>query len=139
MKLDEKLVSLRKEKGLSQLQLAEMMNVSRQAISRWEVGTAIPSTENLKYLGKLYGISVDNLLNEDQLPIHKEPQKTDTVRKEVLKKRTKARIIFILILIAGLIMYITFNKYKDETVSIRDLENDVTWRDSDSDEFSMTW
>ena len=44
MKLEEKLVSLRKAKGLSQMKLAEMMNVSRQAISRWEVGAAVPST-----------------------------------------------------------------------------------------------
>lgn len=41
MKLEEKLVSLRKAKGLSQMKLAEKMNVSRQAISRWETGAAI--------------------------------------------------------------------------------------------------
>ena len=40
MKLEEKLVSLRKAKGLSQMKLAEKMNVSRQAISRWETGAA---------------------------------------------------------------------------------------------------
>lgn len=54
MKLEEKLVSLRKAKGLSQMKLAEKMNVSRQAISRWETGAAIPSSENLKYLSDLY-------------------------------------------------------------------------------------
>lgn len=48
MKLEEKLISLRKEKGLSQMKLAEMMNVSRQAISRWEVGAAVPSTDNVR-------------------------------------------------------------------------------------------
>ncbi len=53
MKLEEKLVALQKKKGLSQLKLAEIMNVSRQAISQWEVGTAVPSTDNLKYLGRL--------------------------------------------------------------------------------------
>lgn len=46
MKLEEKLVSLRRTKGLSQLKLAEMMNVSRQAVSRWEVGKAVPSIDN---------------------------------------------------------------------------------------------
>ena len=64
MKLDEKLVALRKEKRLSQLELAEMMNVSRQAISRWERGTAIPSTDNLRCLGELYGVCVDVFLND---------------------------------------------------------------------------
>ena len=53
MKLADKLVYLRKKQGLSQLKLAEMMNVSRQAISRWETGIAVPSAENLKYLGNL--------------------------------------------------------------------------------------
>ena len=73
MKLEEKLVALRKEKGLSQLKLAEMMNVSRQAISRWEVGAAAPSTENLKYLGALYHVPLEYLLNEDA----PEPVRTD--------------------------------------------------------------
>ena len=50
MKLEEKLTSLRKEKGLTQLELAEAVHVSRQAVSRWEVGTAIPTTENLAAL-----------------------------------------------------------------------------------------
>ena len=65
MKLEEKLVSLRKAKGLSQLTLADMMNVSRQAISRWEVGAAVPSIENLRFLSRLYGVSIDYLVNEE--------------------------------------------------------------------------
>lgn len=64
MKLAEKLAYLRKEKGLSQLKLAEMMEVSRQAISRWETGVAVPSFENLKYLRDLYGVSLDYLLDD---------------------------------------------------------------------------
>ena len=65
MKLEEKLVSLRKAKGLSQMKLAEMMNVSLQAISRWEVGAAVPSTDNLKYLGRLYDVPLEYLLHDD--------------------------------------------------------------------------
>ena len=65
MSLEEKLVSLRKQKGLTQMDLAEQLNVSRQAISRWEVGAAVPSTDNLKVLGELYGVPVDYLLNDD--------------------------------------------------------------------------
>jgi transcriptional regulator with XRE-family HTH domain len=64
MKLAEKLVYLRKEKGVSQLKLAEMMDVSRQAISRWETGVAVPSTENLKYLSNIYNVSLDYLFND---------------------------------------------------------------------------
>lgn len=65
MTLEKKLVALRKSKGLSQLKLAEMMDVSRQAISRWEVGAAVPSIENLKYLGALYNVPLEYLLNDD--------------------------------------------------------------------------
>ena len=62
----EKIALLRKEKGLSQLEVAEKLNVSRQAISRWEMGAAMPSTDNLKYLGELYGVPVDVLLDDGQ-------------------------------------------------------------------------
>ena len=65
MNLPEKLTSLRKQKGLTQQHLAETLNVSRQAISRWEVGTAVPSTDNLKVLSNLYGVPVDYLLNDN--------------------------------------------------------------------------
>lgn len=65
MNLATKLVSLRKQKGLTQMKVAEMLNVSRQAISRWEVGSAVPSTDNLKVLGELYGVPVDYLLDDD--------------------------------------------------------------------------
>lgn len=64
MSLSTKLVTLRKQKGLTQMDLAEKLQVSRQAISRWEVGAAVPSTENLKVLGDLYGVSIDYLLND---------------------------------------------------------------------------
>lgn len=64
MKLADKLLYLRKKQGLSQLKLAEMMNVSRQAISRWETGVAVPSAESLKYLGNLYNVSLDYLFND---------------------------------------------------------------------------
>ena len=65
MSLAEKLVSLRKQKGFTQMELAERLDVSRQAISRWEVGVAVPSTDNLMVLGELYGVSVDCLLHDN--------------------------------------------------------------------------
>lgn len=83
MSLAEKLVSLRKRAGLTQLDLAEKLNVSRQAISRWEVGTAVPSTDNLKVLGELYGIPVDFLLNDE---IETVPNKTETTVSELQEK-----------------------------------------------------
>lgn len=65
MKLQNKLYRLRKQHGMSQLELAEALNVSRQAVSKWEIGTAIPTIENFLAISKLYGVSVDYLVNED--------------------------------------------------------------------------
>lgn len=62
MELNQILATLRKERGLSQLELAEAVQVSRQAVSKWEVGTSVPSVENLKCLSELYQIPIDNLL-----------------------------------------------------------------------------
>lgn len=64
MKLEDKLVQLRKDKGLSQMYVANVLEVSRQAISRWEVGAAMPSTDNLRKLAELYDVNVDALLKE---------------------------------------------------------------------------
>lgn len=66
MELTEKLISLRKENGLTQLELAEKMEVSRQTISRWESGEVIPTTDNLRRLSELYGVSVGYLLNDSE-------------------------------------------------------------------------
>lgn len=71
MELNDKLIALRKKKGLSQLDVAEILNVSRQAVSRWEVGTSYPSVDNLAALSKLYDIALDDLMNvhlEGELP-----------------------------------------------------------------------
>lgn len=64
MRVTTKLVALRKQAGLTQLELAETLGVSRQAISSWEVGNTVPSTENLKALGALYHVPLDYLLND---------------------------------------------------------------------------
>lgn len=62
MDMREKLTSLRIENGFSQQELAERLNVTRQAISMWESGATIPSIDSLILLSKLYGVSVDEFL-----------------------------------------------------------------------------
>lgn len=58
MELSQKLKELRKKQGLTQLELAERLFVSRQAISGWEAGTSRPSTENLQSLSRLFNILI---------------------------------------------------------------------------------
>lgn len=65
MELNEKLTALRKSKQLSQAQVAETLDVSRQAISNWETGAVLPSTDNLIALSRLYQVPLDHLLNGD--------------------------------------------------------------------------
>lgn len=65
MKMEEKIITLRKKLGWSQEDLAEKMNVSRQAISRWENGTALPDAQNVLQLSKLFNVTTDYLLNDD--------------------------------------------------------------------------
>lgn len=77
MRLSDKIVKLRKANGWSQENLAEKLNVSRQAISRWEGDTAQPDTANILQLSKLFGVTTDYLLNDeyesdDDLPRVKE-------------------------------------------------------------------
>ena len=64
--LSEKLYKLRKNSGLSQEQLAEKINVSRQAISKWESGTAVPESEKLVTISNYFGVSVDYLLKDEE-------------------------------------------------------------------------
>ena len=65
MNLSEKLLALRKARAMSQEELAEHRDVSRQAVSRWEQGTAMPDAANLLQLSRLFGVSVDYLLNDE--------------------------------------------------------------------------
>lgn len=76
MQFHERLYEVRKRSGMTQNDLAEKLNVSRQAVSRWEMGTAKPDFENLIAISDLFGISIDYLLkgreDEPQRACHSE-------------------------------------------------------------------
>jgi len=93
--LSEKLYKLRKNSGLSQEQLAEKLNVSRQAISKWESGTAVPESEKLITISNYFDVSVDYLLKDDEAD---NARATDSAIEE--KPKMLAGII---ICIAGII------------------------------------
>ena len=67
MEFHEKLQELRKQKGLTQEQLAEALYVSRTAISKWESDRGYPNIESLKAIAKLFSVSVDALLSGEEL------------------------------------------------------------------------
>ena len=65
MEMSEKIIKHRKANGWSQEDFAEKLNISRQAISRWENGTALPDAQNILQISKLFHVPTDYLLNDD--------------------------------------------------------------------------
>ncbi len=66
MNLADKIISLRKQKGWSQEELAAQMDVSRQSVSKWESGASTPDLDKILLLSKIFGISTDYLLKDDE-------------------------------------------------------------------------
>ncbi|MBQ6077576.1 MAG: helix-turn-helix domain-containing protein [Clostridia bacterium] len=66
MRTEDVIFELRTKNGLSQDELAEKVFVTRQAVSRWEKGETVPSTETLKLLSKLFNVSINTLLGSPQ-------------------------------------------------------------------------
>ena len=66
MKLSDRILELRRQKGISQEELADQLGVSRQAVSKWESDRGMPDVENLKLMSQLLAVSVDSLLAEDE-------------------------------------------------------------------------
>ena len=67
MTLGKKILELRKKKGLSQEALSEIMDVTRQTISNWELDETSPNPEQLKMLSKEFNVSIDELLDNDRI------------------------------------------------------------------------
>lgn len=112
MRLSDKIVRLRKEKGWSQETLAEKLNVSRQAVSRWEGATAQPDASNILQLSKLFGVTADYLLNEDfesdnDLPKVKEI-KSDGVQQIMIFMVTLEVMILIIQFMSTIILQSVF-------------------------------
>lgn len=80
--LSEKLRSLRRRSGLSQEELAERLDVSRQAVSKWELGSAVPTADKLVEIADFFGVSLDFLMREgEENPyIGEIPKRTGTRR-----------------------------------------------------------
>lgn len=119
MELKEMLVDLRKKRGLSQAELAEAINVSRQAISRWEVGSAIPSADNLMYLSKFYKVSIDELMGVAS----DDKQLSDEAQHIASKKigfsnniRITLCVIAIFISVGALILFSVSNRQKNNEI-----------------------
>lgn len=99
MTLAEKLLSLRTQRGLSQEDLAERMEVSRQSVSKWETGQGGPDLDKIIKLADLFGVSVDELVREGERPQPPEPPQPQVVyverEKHGLTAAQKTGIVFV--------------------------------------------
>lgn len=84
IEIANRLVELRKKMGLSQEELADKLGLSRQAVSKWERAEASPDTDNLICLAKLYGVSLDSLLDTEQ--------SVEDIAREVKEKKEEGSV-----------------------------------------------
>ena len=80
MEFHEKLQELRKNKGLTQEELAEALYVSRTAVSKWESGRGYPSIDSLKEISKYFAVSIDDLLSGETLLFLAEKENKSAIR-----------------------------------------------------------
>ena len=133
MELKERLAQLRKDHGLSQNDLADKLNVSRQAISRWEQGTAVPSSDNLIYLSRLYGITLDELVyGKEEIEIEQTEEATEiSVPEETDSAKTQTRPWYKMwwvkllfgILVLGLVVFLAVREIENgNVIPLQELE-----------------
>ncbi|MCL2618711.1 MAG: helix-turn-helix domain-containing protein [Defluviitaleaceae bacterium] len=86
MTLAEKIQGLRKQRGMSQEQLAERVTVSRQAVSKWELGESLPDIDNVVQLSRIFEVSTDYLLSTE-FAGSRERQFTEAPRENSAQER----------------------------------------------------
>lgn len=100
MEFSEKLITLRKGRDLTQEQLAEQLNVSRQSISKWESGQVIPEVEKIVELSKVFNVTLDYLLKPseiDELSVKTdmlEQQQKQLLNREQTRIKIKKNILY---------------------------------------------
>ena len=109
MEIGNKILELRKKANLSQEQLAEKINVTRQTISKWELNETTPDIKQAKELSKIFKISLDKLTDNDinDLVIEK-ISNTEKLAGLVLKVSKCIGICFLITLVIDIISFIIF-------------------------------
>lgn len=97
MELSEKLQQLRKERGLTQEELAQALYVSRTAVSKWESGRGYPNIDSLKAIAKYFSVTVDELLG-GEAPAIAEKQQEEGAPRDVLFGLLDAAVILLWVL-----------------------------------------
>ena len=83
MNLAQRIMELRKQRGWSQEDLSEQMDVSRQSVSKWESGASVPDLEKILKLSQLFDVSTDYLLKDNIAELPQSPADTPVSREPV--------------------------------------------------------
>lgn len=134
MTLDKKLARLRKKEGLSQAEVSEALDVSRQAVTKWETGVSRPSTENLNALSKLYHVSLEYLLDEseEELPAAAPASAAAACRQERGTQEQRKRWIWRLViggLVLALLVCFLFwygSRQKEDEIALHSIRGEAT-------------
>lgn len=102
MKVSQHIKAIRQRQNLTQEEFATQLAVSRQAVSKWERGTALPDIENLMYISDLYNVSLDEIIKGDPALGQK------IVADTAAKKWHRLSIVFFILLLAY-IAYVGLN------------------------------
>lgn len=107
MALGQNILNLRKKNGLSQEQLGEKIDVTRQTISNWELEETAPNPEQLKALSKALNVSVDDLVDNDLQNVVLSKIKVTEKQTKTIKKTVKGILISLLVfLVIDIIAFI---------------------------------
>ncbi len=128
MEFAEKLIALRKGRELTQEQLAEQLNVSRQSVSKWESGQVIPEVEKLLELSKAFDVSIDYLLKPSELDeLSVKTQMLEQQQEKLLIREQKRTCILKSIMYTMVIYLIFLAVCFVEHSLIFTLESELVW------------
>jgi len=109
MNLGNKMLTLRKKMGLSQEQLAEQLNVTRQTISKWELNETVPDLKQAKQLSRVFKVSLDELTDNDIKNILvQKVSNTEKLTNVAIKTTKFFGFAFLVLLIIDFITFIIF-------------------------------
>ena len=113
MDLGNKIVNLRKKNNLSQEELAEKVGVTRQTISKWELGDTAPDINQAKTIAKIFNVSLDELTNNNLNNVLVEKiSNTERLAGIIIKILKVIGILLLILFIIDIIAFILFNVYR---------------------------
>ena len=146
MTLEKRLHYLRKKAGLSKAEVADRLNVSRQAVSRWESGESRPSTDNIQLLCKLYKIPMDSLFRENSDESTKS-QMMKTAEEEAQGRAVRGKIVWVRWLLIGIIIVTLISSFlfwscireKGKVLDLHDIQGEDTVAVQKAPDFDLKW